>query len=86
MPKPWRLVLPLVSQVGEEVTRFSETKYGVRRRSTWIFLESGEPLQILHPERERVFNNVPGFEAVPFAMEGVRKQVLECTLRVKLHN
>ena len=48
------------------------------KSSTATHIHQGSvPVQVLEPSRERVFNLVPGFEAVPFALQGKGTKAIE---------
>jgi len=65
----WSLVLPLVSARAETVKRISDRRYEVTKPGGTVVLEANAPLRVLASKRDRIFNQVPGFEAVPFAID-----------------
>lgn len=63
----WSLILPLVSPTGEVVERLSDTAIAVRRPRGRVIVSATAPLKRTGPER--IFNHVPGFEAVKLAAD-----------------
>lgn len=81
---PVRLVLPMVSPTGESVTQPSPNIIKIQKPDGLVIIEANVPLQIKETTKERVFNMVPGMEAVPIIVdmpkEGVKDVV--CTIKV----
>nr|WP_319509526.1 hypothetical protein [uncultured Draconibacterium sp.] len=63
------LVLPVASINSEKVVQSSPNKIEIFKAGGTVVLESNVPLQIKPTERGRVFNLVPGVEAVPVLAE-----------------
>ncbi len=64
---PVRLVLPVISESREIDTQVAENTYTIAKSGAEIRIEANAPLRLAkveHPRR-RVFNLVPGFEALP---------------------
>lgn len=59
------LVLPVASVNAEKVVQSSANKIEIFKQEGTVVLESNVPLEIKSTERGRVFNLVPGVEAVP---------------------
>lgn len=59
------LVLPLISPTGEQVNQLNENKIEVQKQAGNITIEANVPIFIKKTKRERVFNMVPGCEAIP---------------------
>jgi hypothetical protein len=59
-------VLPVVSPTGEKVLQSNEREIQIQKPGGNLIIESDAPLQIPNVPRGRIFNMVPGFEAVPF--------------------
>ncbi len=61
------LVWPIISLSGEKVERVSEKKLLIHRAGGRVVAEADVPLAIapIKTGRERIFNLVPGFEALP---------------------
>lgn len=77
------LVLPLLSQTGEKVMQVSPTLIKVVKKEGTVVLESNVPLSIKKTEKDRVFNMVPGAEAIPiiaYFTEDVTEVI--CTIKV----
>jgi hypothetical protein len=79
----WSLVVPVVSPKTEAVRRVTEHEYEVAKAGGRVSVKGSGPVQVLEPSRERVFNLVPGFEAVPFVLQGNGTRAVECTLSVR---
>jgi hypothetical protein len=59
------LVLPVISQSGEKVTHVSANRIEIIKPGGTVVIESSVPLVIGKTSKGRVFNQVPGCEAVP---------------------
>jgi hypothetical protein len=77
----WSLVLPLVSAESEPVRRLTERSYEVVKPAGRVIVEAGSPLRIQELARARAFNLVPGFQAVPFVVDGSDAGVVTFSLR-----
>jgi len=77
-----RLMLPIISLTGETVTRISAKRIEIRKPGGTLVIEANAPLEIEDPGRPRIFNLVPGFEAVPVFAEIPANEPLICRLRV----
>ncbi|TXF90242.1 hypothetical protein FUA23_06905 [Neolewinella aurantiaca] len=64
-----RLVLPLVSVATDEVKRIDEKTFHVVKPDSMVVVQATGPLQIKETKRERVFNMVPGVQALPLYVE-----------------
>ena len=62
---PAALVVPIVSASGEEVRQVSDSRIEIDKPGGTVIVESNVPLSIKNSEKGRVFNMVPGMEAVP---------------------
>jgi len=76
-----RLVLPLISPGGEKVIQ-QANRIEIRKPQGTVVIEANAPLRIQESTRSRVFNLVPGFEAVPVFAEIPAEHALECRIRV----
>jgi len=63
------LALPLVSMVHETVKMVSPTRIEIQKEKGMVCVESDVPMKIKETPRGRVFNLVPGFEAVPIEID-----------------
>ena len=59
------LVLPVISPTGEKVVQVSDTRIEITKPGGKVVIESNVPLSIKPTKKGRVFNMVPGVEAVP---------------------
>lgn len=62
---PSALVVPIVSPSGETVTQTSPTRIDISKERKKVVVEANVPIRIKGTENPRVFNMVPGVEAVP---------------------
>lgn len=62
------LVVPIISPSGEEVRRISETRIEIEKPDGIVVIESNAAMTIKASEKGRVFNMVPGAEAVPIVI------------------
>jgi hypothetical protein len=72
-----RLVLPLICPTGEKVTQ-SANRIEIPKPPGSVVIEANAPLRIEKTTRPRIFNLVPGFEAVPIIAEIPAGTRLEC--------
>jgi hypothetical protein len=76
-----RLMLPVISANGEKVVQ-TANRIEIHKLQCTLVIESNAPLRIQETKRERIFNLVPGFEAVPVIAEIPKDGKLECRIRV----
>ena len=75
-----RLVLPMISPSGEKVTQ-SAQRIEIHKPQGKVVIEANSPLRIQEGTRQRIFNPVPGFEAVPVIADIPADSRLECRIR-----
>jgi hypothetical protein len=77
------LVLPVISPKSEKVTRLSEKSIEIQKSDNKIVVAANLPLEIMETKKERVFNMVPGMEALPIniAFPGGQSEI-SCTITV----
>lgn len=66
---PWSLVLPVVSPRTEEVAQLSDRRFSVSKPGGRLMVEADRPLTVKLAPPARVFNLVPGLQALPFAVQ-----------------
>ncbi|WP_445736604.1 hypothetical protein [Mariniflexile sp.] len=77
------LILPIVSATGEKVVQLSENHIEIHKKGGIVSLKANVPLRIKKTEKERVFNMVPGVEAVPvIAVFPKSTQEIICIIKV----
>lgn len=78
------LVLPVVSPTGEKVTQVSETRIEIIKPEGTVVVESNAAMTIKQTPKGRVFNMVPGAEAVPImvALPTDAGAEVKCTISV----
>lgn len=77
------LILLIISPTGEIITQKGKNRIEIQKESGKVVLEANVPLAIKKTKRDRVFNMVPGKEAIPiqaFFKKGNNEIV--CTLTV----
>jgi hypothetical protein len=82
--KPATLVIPVLSPSGEKVTQVSETRIEIVKANGTVVIESNVSLSIKETDKGRVFNMVPGAEAVPVVMplSSESGKRIECSISV----
>ncbi|SHJ23390.1 hypothetical protein SAMN04488513_103107 [Pseudozobellia thermophila] len=58
-------ILPIISPTGEQVYHIRENEISVRKPDGLVKITSSVPLTIKETPKERIFNMVPGAEAIP---------------------
>ncbi|WP_442508673.1 hypothetical protein SH528x_000197 [Novipirellula sp. SH528] len=66
---PARLVVPILSPTGEEVRQVSQYRIEIDKPGGTVVVQCNIPLMIKDSPTDRVFNMVPGAEAVPIIAE-----------------
>ncbi|MGB5553215.1 MAG: hypothetical protein WBM83_01060 [Flavobacteriaceae bacterium] len=59
------LVLPIISPKDEKITRLSVNSFEIQKSNNKIVVAANVPLAVMKTKKERVFNMVPGMEAIP---------------------
>jgi hypothetical protein len=78
------LVLPVLSPTGEEVRVVSENRIEIDKPEGRVVIECNLPLSIKPTQKRRVFNMVPGAEAVPVIIKipAGTKESITCSISV----
>jgi len=81
---PAQLVIPIVSPTGEKVRQISDTRIEIDKPGATVVVQSNVPLTIMKTEKERLFNMVPGAEAVPIVARQTKQPGtnIQCTISV----
>ena len=77
-----QLVLPMISPTGENVLQPAPDRIEIQKPGGKVVIEANAPLRVQVTSRSRIFNLVPGFEAVPIIAEIPPGARLECRIRV----
>jgi hypothetical protein len=77
-----RLVLPIISATGEKIRQIEPKIIEIVKEKGVILLEANVPLSIMKTKKDRVFNMVPGFEAVPIYAELGKEEII-CKITVR---
>ena len=73
------MVLPIISPSGEEVRRVSEKRIEIKKPEGRVLVEANVPLRLA--SAGRIFNLVPGFQAVEIMADFLPGESLECKIR-----
>lgn len=81
---PTSLVIPIVSPSGETVTQTSPTQIEIGKERKKVVVEANVPIRINETGRSRVFNMVPGLEAIPLLIDFPTQHfgTIGCTITV----
>ncbi|MEM9525437.1 MAG: hypothetical protein AAGA31_02455, partial [Bacteroidota bacterium] len=78
------LVLPLISPLGEEIRRLSPEEIVIVKPKGSLRIKASLPITIDETKRERVFNMVPGVQAIPLRVVLPKRiNVVECAISVQ---
>jgi len=90
MTKTWNptsgvasLVLPLISPNHEKVVQVSKREIEVHKEGGRVVVSANAPITLMKTKKSRVFNMVPGMEAIPLQIdfeEGTNS--VECSIKV----
>jgi hypothetical protein len=78
------LVLPIVSKANEKVKQVSSNIIEIQKEKCTVRMESNTVLEIKKTGRNRVFNLVPGMEAVPIMahFQSEKLEEIKCKIRI----
>lgn len=81
---PASLVIPIVSPSGEQFIQVSSTRIEILKSQGRVVVEANAPIRIKETEKSRVFNMVPGVEAIPLMIDFQVQQTgaVICTIQV----
>lgn len=84
-PQDRTVVLPVLSPTGEEVRVVSDNRIEITKPKGTVVIECNSSLSIKKTQKERVFNMVPGAEAVPIMVEipAGEKEEIALTISVR---
>lgn len=84
LPKEqFALVLPLISPKHEVVRQISEQSIEIVKKDKVVILTANTPISIIKTKKDRIFNMVPGMEAVPIKMTNVPpSHKIECIITI----
>lgn len=68
--KSAKIIFPLIASSEEKFSADSPTSARLEKKGCRVKISSDSPMKILPTKTGRVFNFVPGFEAVPICVEG----------------
>ncbi|WP_242204142.1 glycoside hydrolase family 47 protein [Aestuariivivens insulae] len=79
---PTAFVLPIVSPTGEKVQQISENEITIEKPNGTVKVTSSGIVKIKEMPKSRVFNMVPGVEAVPLIMPFEDKNQVKITITI----
>ncbi|GAA4815027.1 hypothetical protein [Litoribaculum gwangyangense] len=79
---PTAFVLPIVSPTGEKVMQVSEHEVSIEKPIGTVKITSSSVIKIKDTPKERLFNMVPGVEAVPLIMPFEDKNQVKITVEI----
>ena len=81
--QPTAFVLPIISANNEELRQVSQSKYTIKKPEGVVAIDANRPIKIKDISGDRVFNMVPGVEAIPFEIYfGIGVDEITLSIRV----
>ncbi|NER17808.1 hypothetical protein [Spongiivirga citrea] len=78
-----QLVLPIISPSGESIIQESPNRVRIVKSNSQVILEANAAINSKKNEGQRIFNMVPGVEAIPFIIKFPKtKKRISCTIKV----
>lgn len=78
------MVVPIVSAADEKIRWISVRKLEIEKPGGTVVIEADAPLRVLKTPRDRIFNMVPGFEAIPLAADFITGMPPSVEIRIKV--
>jgi hypothetical protein len=66
IPTEWALVVPVISTQDERIIEHAESSWEVIKSQGRLTISSNSPITRVPCKKERAFNLIPGFQAIPF--------------------
>lgn len=82
--KTTNFVLPIISVNKEKVTFYSENKLGIQKKGGEVIIEANTAISIKEMEGDRIFNMVPGAEALPIIIAFPQTEGFELTCKLSV--
>ncbi len=79
---PTSFVLPILSPSGEVVSRSSQNRLDIKKPKGTVSIEANTELTIRKTKRDRVFNMIPGAQAIPIEAALTAESPLKITITV----
>lgn len=73
--KSAKIFFPLISESGEKLSLLSPKIAELKKKNCTVRITSDKPIKVLPTKSGRIFNFVPGFEAVPLYIEGCNAEI-----------
>ncbi|HEY4107440.1 hypothetical protein [Puia sp.] len=73
-PRAW-IIVPVISRSGEAVELINDRKMLLRKPRATVVVETDQPIVPLPAAGRRLFNFVPGLEAIPLVFDGGKAQI-----------
>ena len=77
----WSLVIPVIAKSDETAKPAAPNRWKINRAGGQLIVTTDAVIDRIPSRRERVFNLVPGFEAVPLRVAGIGAKSVACTLQ-----
>ena len=77
----WSLVIPVIAKSDETAKPAAPNRWEITRAGGGLIVMADAAIDRIPSKRERVFNLVPGFEAVPLRVAGAGARSVGCTLQ-----
>lgn len=81
MEADWSLVVPVIARSDESATQVAPTRWEIAKPAGRLRVTSPSPVKRMPSRHERVFNLVPGLEALPLHVITSGSNSVECTLQ-----
>ncbi len=78
------LILPFISDSTETVTAVSATEIRIKKKNCTLIIQANLPINIIKTEKTRVFNQVPGFEALPLEIKFGNRENHQATCTISV--
>lgn len=75
IPPGVKIIIPLISKSNETISHITAQNYIIKKEKASVKITSSETLKVLPTSNGRVFNYVPGFEAIPFYIDGGKARI-----------
>ena len=78
----WSLVVPVIAKSDEAAHQATPNYWEITKPTGRLMVSSDTPIERIPSRRERVFNLVPGMEALPLRIKPHDVKSVECTLQI----
>lgn len=71
-----RIIIPVISRQDEVVRTISEKNMLIEKGNCTLKISSDQDMQLIPVSGKRIFNHVPGLEAIPLSMDGPQATIV----------